>query len=167
MEFRKAVEADINSIINIIKQAQDYFKKQEINQWQNNYPNFETVKNDISNENGYVLVKDNIVVGTVTVIFGSEKNYEYIYAGKWMSNYKYAVIHRIAVDSNSKGLGLALVILRNIEEICLNMGVRSIRVDTHRENKSMLKLLHKNGFQYCGIIYLQDNSERIAFEKIL
>jgi ribosomal protein S18 acetylase RimI-like enzyme len=167
MEFRKAVEVDVNSIMNIIKQAQDYFKEQGINQWQNNYPNVETVKNDISNKDGYVLVKDNMVVGTVTVIFGEEKNYKSIYDGKWMSNHKYAVIHRIAVDSNNKGLGLSSVILKNIEEICLNMGVHSIRVDTHKENMSMLKLLEKNGFQYCGIIYLEDNSERIAFEKIL
>jgi hypothetical protein len=29
------------------------------------------------------------------------------------------------------------------------------------------RLLQKNGFKYCGIIYLEDQEERIAFEKIL
>ena len=165
LEFRKAVEADIYSIMNIIEQAQAYFKDSGINQWQNNYPNIETVMNDISNQNGYVLLIDNNVTGTVAVSFDGEKNYEYIYNGQWISNDVHAVIHRIAVDSNYKGLGLASIIIRNIEEICLNKGIHSIKVDTHRENISMQKLLRKTGFQYCGIIYLEDKSERIAFEK--
>ncbi|NLZ51738.1 MAG: GNAT family N-acetyltransferase, partial [Thermoanaerobacteraceae bacterium] len=38
MKFRKAVEADIDSILNIIRQAQNYFKEQGIDQWQNGYP---------------------------------------------------------------------------------------------------------------------------------
>ncbi|MBZ9607854.1 GNAT family N-acetyltransferase [Clostridium estertheticum] len=165
MEFLKAVEADVNSIMNIIKQAQDYFRKHGINQWQDNYPNVEVVMNDISNKNGYVLLKDNNVVGTVAVTFDEEKNYGSIYNGEWASNDKYAVIHRVAVDSNYKGIGLSSVIIKNIEKICLNKGVYSIRIDTHKENISMQKLLSKSGFQYCGIIYLDDKSKRIAFEK--
>jgi hypothetical protein len=31
----------------------------------------------------------------------------------------------------------------------------------------MQRLLKKNDFQYCGIIHLEDKSERVAFEKIL
>jgi len=167
MEFLKAVSVDINSIMNIIKQAQAYFKEHGINQWQDNYPNFETVKNDISNQNGYVLLKNNIVVATVVVTFEGEKNYEVIYNGEWVSNDEYAVIHRIAVDSNYKGIGQSSIIIKNVEKICLDMGIHSIRVDTHNENMSMKKLLLKNGFQYCGIIFLDDKSKRSAFEKVL
>jgi RimJ/RimL family protein N-acetyltransferase len=167
MELRKAVESDVKSIMNIIKQAQEYLKKHEINQWQDEYPNIETIKNDICNKNAYVLLKDNKIVGTVAVSFEEEKNYDFIYNGEWLSNNKCAVIHRIAVDDNSKGLGLSSLIVKNIEEACLNEGVHSIKVDTHKENESMIRLLQKNGFEYCGIIFLLDKSERIAFEKIL
>ena len=167
MKFLKATEADISGIINIIKQAQAYFNKQRIDQWQDNYPNVETVKSDISNENGYVLLKDITVVGTVVVTFDGENNYKSIYNGEWISNEKYAVIHRIAIDSNFKGLGLSSVIINYIEEMCLKKRISSIRIDTHEENISMIKLLGKNGFKYCGIIYLENKSKRIAFEKIL
>lgn len=34
MKFRKAVQSDVKSIMNIIKQAQTYFKEHGINQWQ-------------------------------------------------------------------------------------------------------------------------------------
>lgn len=167
MKFSKAVEKDANSIMNIIKQAQDYFKEKGINQWQDNYPNAETVKNDIRNRNGYVLLRDNNVVGTAVVSFDGEKNYESIYNGEWASSGEYAVIHRIAIDESYKGIGLSFVIIKNIEKICLNKGVYSIKIDTHKENVSMQRMLLKNGFQYCGIIYLDDKSKRLAFEKTL
>ena len=167
MEFRKAVETDINDIMNIIKQAQAYFKEQGINQWQDNYPNVETIRNDIINKNSYVLIKYNNIVATVSVSFDKEKTYASIYDGEWISNNEYAVIHRMAVDNNYKGLGLSSQIIKDIEQLCLNKGVHSIKVDTHEENLSMQKLLKKNKFQYCGIIYLEDKSKRIAFEKIL
>lgn len=167
MEFRKTVESDIDSIMNIFNQAKAYMKEQGIDQWNNNYPNYEVVKNDIKDGVSYVLVKDNNVVGTVVTIFGEEKNYKNIYDGKWISNEEYAVIHRIAIDSNYKGLGIASIIFKNIEDLCLNRSINSIRVDTHEYNLSMQRLLSKNGFQYCGVIYLEDKSKRIAFEKIL
>ena len=167
MEFSKAVEADVNRIMNIINQAQAYFKEHDINQWQDNYPNFEIVMNDINNENGYVLLEDNNIIGTVVFTFDGDKNYEAISNGKWVSNNKYAVIHRMAVDSNYKGRGLSSIIIKNIEKVCLGNGIHSIRIDTHIENISMKKMLLKNGFEYCGIIYLDDQSKRVAYEKML
>ena len=167
MEFRKSVETDISSIMNIIVQAQAYFNEQGINQWQNNYPNSETIENDIINKNSYVLLSDNNIIGTVVLSFDGEKSYEIIYDGKWKSNFKYGVIHRIAVDTNYKGLGLASAIINNVKEICLKKGVCSIKVDTQKDNIAMQKLLKKNEFDYCGIIYLEDKNERMAFEKIL
>lgn len=167
MEFRKSNEKDIVSIMNIIKQAQDYFKEQGINQWQNNYPNIETISNDIASQNSYVLLKDNNIVATAAVSFDGEETYNSIHEGEWISNNEYAVIHRIAVDNSYKGLGLSAQIINNVEQLCINKGVHSIKVDTHEENISMQKLLKKNKFQYCGIIYLEDKSKRIAFEKTL
>lgn len=167
MKFRKSNKTDINNIMNIIREAQAYFKVQGINQWQNDYPNVETINNDIENNHSYVLLKDHNIVATAAVSFNGEKTYDSICEGQWISNNEYAVIHRIAVDNNYKGLGLSSQIIKNVEEVCLEKGVHSIKVDTHEENLSMQKLLKKNEFQYCGIIYLEDGSKRIAFEKVL
>ncbi|GKU25463.1 GNAT family N-acetyltransferase [Clostridium folliculivorans] len=165
MEFRRTVEADISSIMNIIKQAQAYFKDNGIDQWQNGYPNEEVIKNDISNGHSYVLLNENKIVGTSAISFDGEKTYDEIYEGQWVSNDTFAVIHRIAVDNEYKGLGLSSIIIKNVEELCLSRGVQSIKVDTHEENLSMQRLLKKNGFQYCGIVYLEDKNKRVAFEK--
>lgn len=57
--------------------------------------------------------------------------------------------------------------MRNVEHMCLEKGIHSIKVDTHEDNRSMQRFLQKNGFVYCGVIYLQDGSKRLAFEKLL
>ena len=53
------------------------------------------------------------------------------------------------------------------EESARKNNAASIRVDTHRDNLPMQRMLQKNGFIYCGIIYLADGKERFAFEKPL
>lgn len=166
MEFRGAVFSDINKIMIIIKQAQEYLKQEGIDQWQNNYPNPEIIKNDIENKIGYVLVYNENIIGSVAVSFDGEKTYDYI-EGNWLSNNDYAVVHRTAISSEYKGQGFASIMLKNIESMCLEKGIHSIRVDTHEENLSMQRFIKKSGFQYCGIIYLQDGSKRLAYEKLI
>jgi N-acetylglutamate synthase-like GNAT family acetyltransferase len=167
MEFRKSKESDINSIMKIINQAQFSLKQQGINQWQNNYPNAETIKKDIQDNFAYVLLKEGNIVGTVAISFEGEKTYESIFEGQWISENKYVVIHRLAVDNDHKGTGISTQILKEIEQICINEKVSSIKIDTHEENIAMQKMLKNNNFKYCGIIYLEDKSKRFAFEKII
>lgn len=31
----------------------------------------------------------------------------------------------------------------------------------------MQHLLDKNGFKYCGIVYVEDGTERIAYQKVV
>lgn len=165
MILKKSVKSDIPRIMDIIKQAQAYFKEQNIDQWQNGYPNEEVINNDIEKEQSYIMIKDNEILATTVISFQKELSYKNIVNGKWLTNEDYGVIHRIAVDNNYKGLGISNKIIKCAEEICLEKGIHSIKVDTHEKNISMQNLLKKNGFKYCGIIYLADGAERIAFEK--
>ena len=79
----------------------------------------------------------------------------------------YAVIHRIAVDHELKGIGLSSEMIKQTELMCNKKSVGSIKVDTHEDNQAMQRSLIKNGFDYCGVIYLADGSKRVAFEKCL
>ncbi|QJA08114.1 GNAT family N-acetyltransferase [Romboutsia sp. CE17] len=167
MNLRKSTEHDVNSIMNIIQQAQEYFKENGIDQWQNGYPNHDTIKNDINNEESYVLVSNDDIIATASLSFNGEETYNVIYDGEWLSYDKYAVIHRVAVQSNCKGKGISGKVFDKLEKICLSNNIRSIKIDTHKDNISMQNLLKKCGFKQCGRILLTDNSERIAFEKLL
>ena len=41
----------------------------------------------------------------------------------------------------------------------------NLRVDTHRDNKVLQNILLKNGFTYCGIIYVKNGTERLAYQR--
>ena len=167
MNFRKSNQSDVVGIISIISKAQIYFRNNNIDQWQNGYPNEKTIINDINNDRSYVLIDNEEVVATTVVMFEEEKTYNEIYEGKWLTNSKYATIHRIAVDDKLKGNNIASRILKEAEKICIKNNIYSIKIDTHEDNKSMQRLLQKNNYKYCGIIYLIDGNKRIAFEKVL
>lgn len=167
MEFRKSTKKDIKEIMDIIKQAQSYFKIQGINQWQNGYPNEEVINIDVNKGHSYVLLKENKIVATVAISFDGEKNYDTIYEGAWLTNDTYGVIHRIAVSNNYKSLGLSHKIIKYTEKLCKDNNINSIKVDTHIENMVMQNLLKRNDFKYCGVIYLDDGDKRVAFEKII
>ena len=134
MNFRKSTKSDVSKIMEIVKQAQEYFKSQGIDQWQNNYPNDEVINNDINNGESYVMLDGDDIVATTVISFAKEKSYENILDGKWITNGDYGVIHRIAVDNTHKGKGLSHKIIKYAEEVCKQNNIHSIKVDTHEDN---------------------------------
>ena len=41
----------------------------------------------------------------------------------------------------------------------------NLRIDTHKDNKIMINLIEKAGFERCGTIYVDDGTPRIAYQK--
>lgn len=163
ISYRFTQTSDLPAVMSIVKQAQDYFKNKGIDQWQNGYPNEETFVHDIEKGHSYVFLSDDRIVATAMISFDGESTYDLI-EGTWLNNEPYAVVHRIAVDSELKGQNIAGEILDVVRLLCRKAGINDIRVDTHRENLSMQRVLEKWGFCYCGIIYLRDGAERLAYQ---
>ena len=44
---------------------------------------------------------------------------------------------------------------------------KSVRIDTHRGNKTMQGLLKSLNYKYVGLVYLSGKNKRLAFEKVL
>ena len=167
LEFRHTKLEDIERIMEIITQAQRYFKENGIDQGHNGYPNARVIENDIKNNHSYVLLKNDEIVATVAISFDGEATYNEIFNGSWKSHSDYVVIHRVAVDNHVKGIGLSSEIIAHTASLAMKKGVHSIKVDTHEDNLAMQRSLTKNGFDYRGVIYLADGSKRVAFEKVL
>ena len=106
MEIRLANVNDCEAILHIFDEAKAYLKGQNINQWQNGYPNKESTMEDIHHQNCYVLCDGKEVIATATIIFDDDPNYHYIENGSWLATSPYGVIHRIACDPKYKGQGL-------------------------------------------------------------
>ncbi len=166
-QFRLATPKDADQIFALILQAQAYFKNNGIDQWQNGYPNEQSVQNDIAANACYIVEHDGAIVASAALYFTEEANYNNIYEGAWHTACPYAAIHRVAVADSLKGSGVSAFLYAGLEAVCREKKIGSVRGDTHRDNVAMQKFMLKMGFAYCGIIYLDDGAERLAYDKSL
>ena len=78
--------------------------------------------------------------------------------GAWLTDAPYGVIHRIASYPEEHGIFAAIIDFAAAR-------YAHLRIDTHRDNRIMQHLIEKHGFTYCGIIWLEDGTERLAYER--
>lgn len=166
MIVRKAKRTDLEDIMVIVNESKRYFKEAGIDQWQKGYPNPEGLGEDIDREELYVLEDNGSIIG-MTAGIKKDPYYDNIYEGEWLTKEKYLAMHRVAIKESRKGQGLGFKLFEKMEEVAREENLISLRIDTHRDNKPMIKLIKKNGFEYCGIIYQMDGDERVAYEKLL
>ena len=163
--LRKAEPNDQETIWEILQQAILRRKNDGSSQWQDGYPNSDTVRTDIENEFGYLLEIDGEIAAYSALIFNNEPAYENI-EGKWLSDDDFFVVHRVAVSDQFLGKGIATKLFLVIENFAKQKQVFSIKVDTNFDNLAMLKILKKLNYTYCGEVYFR-GSARKAFEKLL
>lgn len=166
--LRRSREEDIPAILRLYHQAQDYFKQEGIDQWQDGYPEEFVVRDDVIKGYSHVLETEGRIVGTAILTCDGEPDYDVIEGGSWSSAEPFAAIHRVTVDNECKGCGLAGRIFQGLEEQAAGKRVAWVRIDTHEDNRSMQRFLEKQGYGRRGVIHLRrDGAPRIAFEKHL
>lgn len=169
MVIRETKKEDLKQVMEIIRMAQKLFKESGINQWQDGYPNKEVLLGDIRKRQSYVAEEEGRLIGTAVLSPEGESTYEKIEKGEWLTgpDADYVVIHRIATHSDYKRRGTAGSFLKKAEDLGREHGAGSIRIDTHPDNRIMQNWLKKNGFSYCGWIWLVTGDLRYAYEKLL
>jgi GNAT superfamily N-acetyltransferase len=165
MNLRKATLSELPAIWDILQQAIQQRKEDGSEQWQNGYPNEQTVHDDIFNGYGCVLIDDNVVIAYAAIIFGVEPAYNDI-KGKWLTDGDYVVVHRVATSNAVKGKGIATRLFKMIEDLCMEEKIYSIKVDTNFDNVPMMKILDKLNYAYCGEIFFSGASRK-AYEKVV
>lgn len=159
MIIRKSTNNDLPQIECIYSHAKAFMKESgNPKQWSGLYPNAQSAKADIDSGIGYVCEKDGEIVGVFAFKIGVEPTYDKIIDGDWINDLPYAFMHRIAVKYHGQG----------IVDFCFEWCYKAysnLKIDTHRDNTPMQKVLKRNGFKYCGIIYLENGDERLAFQK--
>ncbi len=165
MKLRKTMKNDLEMAMGIIDGAKKHLKEQGIDQWQSGYPDYACIEKDTNSGKGYFVFEENQVLGYLCIDFDGEPAYDKL-DGEWSSDKPYVVVHRMAFHENARGKRLADVVFQLVEELSREKGIHNFRVDTDADNEKMQHILKKNGFSYRGKIWF-DNSEKIAFDKIL
>lgn len=172
MEHRLATLSDLDRIMEIIADAQRFLKESSVDQWQNGYPTREIFEADIKKSACHAFTLEGKLAGVISVFFENEPSYERVYDGRWLTgDAPYAMFHRAAVGKDYRGMGIASEMLSYAENMAIEHGYKSMRGDTHRDNKAMRGLLKKRGFVHCGTIFIDSGgealSERVCYEKLL
>ena len=163
MKIRKTRMEELDRAMEIYEHARNYMRTNgNHKQWIRGYPSRELVEGDIKAGISYVCEEEE--TGALLAVFayfwGEDATYRKI-DGAWIGpGAPYGVVHRIGVDAPRRGVGA----------FCLDWALKAcgdLRIDTHGDNVPMQNMLRKEGFSRCGIIVIEDGSERVAFEKLL
>ena len=168
--FRLAIPEDLDGIMRAVHEAQAFMRTLNIDQWQDGYPEPETLLEDIRLGQLYVIAEGMDVRAVAALSLLKEPVYDAI-EGAWLAaGEKYLTIHRMATDDSGRGRGFAARMLAEAERIAGENGCASVRADTHRGNLAMRRFLEKHGFSNCGQVYYyvkKGDPVRVAYEKIL
>lgn len=159
MEIRPTEIKDLPLVMEIYDYARAFMRATgNTTQWIDGYPSEALIRREIEESHSFACIDEQgEILGTFCFILGEDPTYQQIYEGAWLNDEPYGVIHRLATNGKQKGMS----------EACLDWCFErwpNVRVDTHRDNKVMQHILTKYGFQRCGIIYVKNGTERIAYQ---
>ncbi len=169
--FKRVKENEIARVMDIINDAKALLKNTS-KQWQNGYPNEASMRQDIKNGYLFGIYEEAELLAISAMILDEDENYSYIEDGAWQipSSSSDLVVHRVAVKKEHYRRSLAKKMLECAKEYARENGCKSIKMDTHKDNIPMRRLLEGEGFSYRGIIYIkhdETNNARVAYEFII
>lgn len=156
-KIRPATLQDLNAMLAIYAHARDFMKATgNPNQWGDTWPPQVKIEGDIARGEAWLLCEGEKILGVAALCQGIEPTYGHI-EGAWPNDNPYLCIHRIAAAKGAKGVFAAF--MEHSKALYQN-----IRIDTHADNAIMQKCILKHGFTYCGIVYMEDGSPRLAYQ---
>ncbi len=159
MNIQKATPERLDEILAVYETARTFMRDNgNPTQWAGGYPSKELLCGDIENEKLYIIEDEGVIEGVFYFSEGPDPTYECI-KGEWSNALPYHVIHRVASRGVKRGL------LKLTVDFCLTF-CDNIKIDTHEDNYVMQKALEKLGFKRCGIIFLENGEERIAYQVV-
>lgn len=160
--IRPATPDDLPALLRLADAARRTMRSSgNPHQWPDGYPAAETFAHDIGRGVSYLMDdEEGHPAGTFAFMPGPEPTYARIVDGTWLDDtLPYHVVHRIASQPQAHGIFAAML------AHCL-AHTDNLRMDTHRDNLIMQRLLQRHGFSYCGIIHLGNGDERLAFQRV-
>jgi hypothetical protein len=158
--IREAKPSDISAIMLVMEAAKKIMRSSgNMHQWGDGYPSEAVIYSDMEKHGGFVIEDGGRIVGYFAFLPSPDPTYSKIYDGAWLDDTQpYHVVHRIASYPEAHG------IFSSIMNFCFSHDA-NIRIDTHKDNHIMQHNMIKHGFTYCGIIYLANGDERLAYQK--
>lgn len=158
VSIRRAVPEDLPEMQRLFACARAFMKKSgNPTQWGDNRPPASRVEADIAAGNSYVCSRGGRLVATFALVPGADPTYAQI-DGAWLHERPYSTLHRVASDGTIRGVSRAIFAWSRAHS-------ESLRIDTHKDNGTILRIIEREGFIHCGRIVVDDGTLREAFQE--
>jgi len=135
--------ADIDCVLGITKSCARHMIKQGVYQWNEQYPDRDSFVNDVKNNELYVYLEKEKVVGCISLCNEMDEVYM---AVRWKTiNLNSLYIHRLAVHPNFQKKGVGKALMDFAENFARKKDYESVRLDTFSKNKRNLKFYNGQG----------------------
>lgn len=165
--IRKAQLDEVDVLKKITEACAEDMKLNGIFQWNKDYPSLKVIKQDVAENNVYVYLKENSIVGCVMLSHVMDSFYNDI---SWLTPDKNQLyVHRLAVHPQHQKKGIARALMDFGENMALERGCLSIRLDTFSKNTRNNRFYKARNYQQVGILYFKQKSPYpfYCFEKLL
>jgi len=149
---------EIDDIIALTKRCGLHMRENGIDQWDENYPDYASIENDLKTETLFAYRDGNTILGIVVLNETQDEEYAQI---DWSTSEvdRNLVVHRLAVDPIHQGKGIARKIMSFAENFARDQGYDSIRLDTFSQNTRNQRFYINRGYTDLGAVYLKYKKE--------
>lgn len=151
MIIRLATLNDISQILAFVADVIPDMKAAGNFQWDNDYPNKQVFTRDINLNQLWVAEVTGAIAGVAAIT--TDQDAEYAQAGLDIDEAA-IVTHRLAVNINYRGRGVAAALLKQAEHEATQRGIDILRIDTNIANLATQQLFPKLGYILAGEISL-------------
>ncbi len=120
-------------------------------QWDDEYPNTKVFTRDIEHGQLWIADVDGAIGGVAALT--TDQTAEYAQVG-WDIHERAIVVHRLAVDPEFRGMGIASALMQQAETVAVESSIDVLRVDTNTHNEATQRRFPKLGYTLAGEIGL-------------
>ncbi len=165
MYIRLANITDLPAVLDLMQRVVPFMQAEGNEQWDSEYPSEAVFTKDINQHDLFVAILDDQLVGAVAINAFLPPEYSTV---PWKTSPNTYTFHRMMVDPDMQGKGIATAIFQFVERRGRNMGLMSLRVDTNERNKKMRSLFEKFSYSYAGTVHFRGKkSNFLCYEKTL
>ncbi len=166
LKLRAGTLDDIPAILQLMRKVVPLMRAAGNLQWDDVYPNAEVFTRDVALGFLWVVAGASGIAGVAAITTDQEAEYAQV---GWDIDELAIVTHRLAVDPDLRGQGIAAMLLAQAEIVAVERGIAVLRVDTNTHNHATQKLFPKLGYGLAGEIGLgfREGLRFLCYEKRL
>jgi ribosomal protein S18 acetylase RimI-like enzyme len=148
MQTQPAAPADAAAIMRILTLCVEHMRLHGIEQWDDVYPNLETVERDALSQSLFVARENGICVGSISL--NEEQPVEYAPLSWSHVDGRALIVHRLCVHPEWQQRGVGRHLMNFAEGFAKRHGYVCIRLDAYTGNRRALALYERRDIEESG-----------------